>query len=156
MQLLNKKLDIQSYNELLSAVGLLVSEDKCEGRFVFGRQISAPAKKKSKETRDLGSGGGDNAKSHLQTLLCRAGHQTPTYKTTQLKNNRFRTTVMFNGLDFVGQPCGSKKEAEKDAAAEALRWFTGESQSSQETVDYMSTLLKKSKKKQQTSATRWR
>ncbi|XP_075489847.1 DExH-box ATP-dependent RNA helicase DExH3-like [Primulina tabacum] len=155
-KLLNKKLDIQSYSELLSAVGLLVSEDKCEGRFVFGRQISAPSKKKSKETRDLGSGGGDNAKSDLQTLLCRAGHQAPTYKTTQLKNNRFRSTVIFNGLDFVGQPCGSKKEAEKDAAAEAVRWFTGESQSSQETVDYMSALLKKSKKKQQTSATRWR
>ncbi|XP_073159391.1 DExH-box ATP-dependent RNA helicase DExH3 [Henckelia pumila] len=154
-KLLKKKLDIQSYNDLLSAVGLLVSQDKCEGRFVFGRQISASPKKKSKETRDLGSGG-DNAKSHLQTLLVRAGHQPPTYKSTQLKNNRFRSTVVFNGLDFVGQPCGSKKEAEQDAAGEALRWFTGESQSSQETIDYMSTLLKKSKKKQQTIATRWR
>ncbi|KAH6756762.1 RNA helicase family protein [Perilla frutescens var. hirtella] len=156
-KLSNSKLDIKSHNELLTAVRLLVSEDRCEGRFVFGRQIPASSRNFEKEIQ-VGSanGGGSNAKSHLQTLLARAGHQTPSYKTKQLKNNKFRSTVMFNGLDFVGQPCGSKKEAEKDAAAEALRWLSGDSQSSETTVDYMSAILKKSKKEPHNSAARWR
>ncbi|KAK4414219.1 DExH-box ATP-dependent RNA helicase DExH3 [Sesamum alatum] len=152
-KLLNPKLDIQCHEDLLRAVRLLVTEDQCEGRFVFGRQIPTSSKKTKNSV--LANGGGDNAKTHLQTLLARAGHQPPSYKTNQLKNNKFRSTVVFNGLDFVGQPCGSKKEAEKAAAAEALRWLTGESQPSEKTVDYMSAILKKSKKKQQ-SAARWK
>ncbi|KAI3472778.1 hypothetical protein Pfo_031283 [Paulownia fortunei] len=156
-KLLNPKLDIECHDELLTAVRLLISEDQCEGRFVFGRKISTSSKKAEKDIQSgLANGGGNNTKSHLQTLLARAGHQAPSYKTKQLKNNKFRSTVMFNGLDFVGQPCGSKKEAEKDAAAEALSWLTGESQSSEKTAEYMSTILKKSKKKQQNSAARWR
>lgn len=147
-------MDVESYNELLTAVRLLVSEDRCEGRFVFGRQITKASKKPVKdiELRN-GNSGGANAKSHLQTLLARAGHQAPSYKTSQLKSNKFRSTVMFNGLDFVGQPCGNKKDAEKDAAAEALRWFTGDSQSSERAVDYMSSILKK---KKPVSASRWK
>lgn len=134
-----------------------MKEDRCEGRFVFGHQIPKSLRKVEKEIQ-LGSanGGGSNAKSHLQTLLARAGHQQPSYKTKQLKNNKFRSTVMFNGLDFTGQPFGSKKEAEKDAAAEALTWLTGDSQSSEKTVEYMSAILKKSKKNHQSSATRWK
>ncbi|GFP86213.1 ATP-dependent RNA helicase dhx36 [Phtheirospermum japonicum] len=158
-KLLNPKLDMECHNELLTAVRLLVSEDRCEGRFVFGRQISASSKKAKKDIQPgLVNGGGNNqnSKTHLQTMLARAGHQPPSYKTKPLKNNKFKSTVMFNGLDFVGQPCGSKKEAEKDAAAEALRWLTGDSQSSEKTVDYMSTILKKSKKKSQSSDARWR
>lgn len=147
-------MDVDSHNELLTAVRLLVSEDRCEGRFVFGRQISKASKKSVKDVQ-LGSGG-ENAKTHLQTLLNRAGHQAPTYKTSQLKSNKFRSTVMFNGLDFMGQPCGSKKEAEKDAAAEALKWFTGgDSQSSERAVDYMSSILKK-KKKPIPASSRWK
>ncbi|KAL0397321.1 UNVERIFIED_CONTAM: DExH-box ATP-dependent RNA helicase DExH3 [Sesamum calycinum] len=149
-RLLNPKLDIQCHEDLIRAVRLLVSEDQCEGRFVFGRQISTSSKKP--KNSGLANGGGDNAKSHLQTLLGRAGHQPPSYKTKQLKNNKFRSTVVFNGLDFVGQPCSSKKEAEKAAATEALTWLTGESEPSEKTVDYMSAILKKSKKKQQSPA----
>lgn len=101
-------------------------------------------------------GGGDNAKNNLQTVLSRAGHEPPTYKTKQLKNNKFRSIVMFNGLDFVGQPCTSKKSAEKDAASEALQWLIGENQPSQKTVDHMSTILKKSKRTQELHPARWR
>ncbi|KAL0464181.1 UNVERIFIED_CONTAM: DExH-box ATP-dependent RNA helicase DExH3 [Sesamum latifolium] len=113
-KLLNPKLDIQSHEDLLRAVRLLVSEDQCEGRFVFGRQISTSSKKT--KNSGLANGGGDNAKSHLQTLLGRAGHQPPSYKTKQLKTNKFRSTVVFNGLDFVGQPCGSKKRGRKSSS----------------------------------------
>lgn len=92
-------------------------------------------------------GGGDNPKSQLQTLLTRAGHDNPTYKTKQLKNHQFRSTVEFNGMQFVGQPCGSKKLAEKDAASEALEWLSGGASSGSRDIDHMSMLLKKSKKK---------
>lgn len=94
-----------------------------------------------------GGAGGDNAKGRLQTVLIRGGHQAPVYKTRQLKNNMFRSTVIFNGLQFAGQPCSSKKLAEKDAAAKALEWLMGERQSSTEDIDHMSMLLKKSKGK---------
>ncbi|XP_028083612.1 DExH-box ATP-dependent RNA helicase DExH3 [Camellia sinensis] len=162
MKLLNSKLEIKNHNELLSAVRLLVSEDQCEGRFVFGRQVPTSSKKITKEmlpSTPLRSidGGGDNSKNELQTLLARAGHGAPTYKTTQLKNNKFRSTVIFNGLNFVGQPSNNKKLAEKSAAAQALQWLTGdETRSPQKTVDHMAMLLKKSKKKRQVNATKWR
>ncbi|XP_015882948.3 DExH-box ATP-dependent RNA helicase DExH3 [Ziziphus jujuba] len=155
-KLLNPKLDVQSQIELLSAVRLLVSEDQCDGRFVFGRQVPVPVKKATKQTlpgtlRVSDKGGDSNSKSLLQTLLARAGHAAPTYKTKQLKNNMFRATVIFNGLDFVGKPFGNKKLAEKDAAAEALLWLKGESHASSTDIDHMSMLLKKSKKKTQKS-----
>ncbi|KAK6153998.1 hypothetical protein DH2020_013637 [Rehmannia glutinosa] len=153
-KLLNSKLDIDCHNDLLTAVRLLVSEDRSKADLYTGVRFHHPPK--SRKNIQLGLANGNNTKSFLQTLLARAGHQPPSYKTKQLKNNKFRSTVMFNGLDFVGQPCGNKKDAEKDAAAEALRWLTGESESSEKTVEYMSTLLKKSKKKPQNSATRWR
>lgn len=137
------------------AIRLLVSEDQCEGRFVFGRQLPAQSEKATKErqaSKLSGNGagdGGDNSKNQLQTLLARAGHGAPDYKTKQLKNNQFRSTVIFNGLNFVGQPCNSKKLAEKDAAAEALLWLKGETHSYSQDVDDVSMLLKKSKKKSQ-------
>ncbi|KAH1049697.1 hypothetical protein GYH30_020286 [Glycine max] len=80
------------------------------------------------------------------SLVARAGHDSPTYKTKELKNNQFRTTVVFNGLNFVGQPCSSKKLAEKSAAAEALLWIKGDGHSSDD-IDHASVLLKKSNKK---------
>ncbi|KAJ8773077.1 hypothetical protein K2173_028254 [Erythroxylum novogranatense] len=145
-KLLNPTLEVQSYEQLLMVIRLLVSEDQCEGRFIFGRQSPSHSKKAMKE--GLPSKVGDaNSKNELQTLLARAGHGAPTYKTKQLKNNQFRSTVCFNGLDFVGQPCSSKKLAEKDAAAEALLWLKGETKSSAKHVDHASLLLKKIKNK---------
>ncbi|CAI9295461.1 unnamed protein product [Lactuca saligna] len=136
MKLLNPKIDIGNENEkgLVEALKLLVSGDRCEGRFVHGRKVSPVVLKKETKNKKAASisstsGSGsvaehDNSKNHLQTMLLRAGHQPPSYKTSQLKNNKFRSTVVFNGLDFVGQPCGSKKLAEKSAASEALHWLT--------------------------------
>ncbi|OMO51588.1 Double-stranded RNA-binding protein [Corchorus capsularis] len=144
-KLLNPKVDIQSHSELLSAVRLLVSEDQCEGRFVFGQQV--PVSKKTVKEKTVDMVGGDNPKSELQTLLVRARHGAPVYKTKQLKNNKFRSTVIFNGLDFTGQSCSSKKLAEKDAAAQALLWLRGEDDSSYRANDHASVLLKKSKKR---------
>ncbi|KAG9148440.1 hypothetical protein Leryth_016921 [Lithospermum erythrorhizon] len=119
MKLLNPKLAIGNHSELLSAVRLLVREDQCEGKFVYAYKPAIPkkAEKELQAGRLLANGaGGNNSKSQLQNMLVRAGHQTPIYKTKQSKNNKFLAIVMFNGMDFTGQPCNSKKEAEKSAA----------------------------------------
>ena len=128
-QLQNPRMDIQTSEELLSAIRLLVTEDPCSGRFVYGRQEQRSKKAKtmlsSSSMNGRGGNGGENAKNQLQTLLTRAGNDNPSYKTKQIKNSLFRSTVEFNGMQFVGQPCANKKLAEKDAAAEALNWLTG-------------------------------
>lgn len=150
-QLLNPGMDIHTHQHLLSAVRLLVSEDHCEGRFVFGRQVFNPSKPSVMASQPplvprVESGpGGDNSKSQLQTLLTRAGYTAPTYKTKQLKNSQFRATVEFNGMQIMGQPCSNKKSAEKDAAAEALQWLMGGIHTGHDFINNISMLLKRSK-----------
>lgn len=106
---------------LMLAVQELVSGDQCEGRFVFGRENKRP--KESADT-DRFTRDGTNPKSLLQTLLMRAGHSPPKYKTKHLKTNEFRALVEFKGMQFVGKPKRNKTLAEKDAAVEALAWLT--------------------------------
>lgn len=121
LQLENPTLDIHKAGKyLILAVQELVSADQCEGRFVFGRE--------SKKTR-VSNGNSSikhhtNPKSLLQTLLMRAGHTPPKYKTKHLKTNEFRALVEFKGMQFVGKPKRSKQLAERDAAIEALGWLT--------------------------------
>eukprot|EP00268_Persea_americana_P060362 TRINITY_DN7508_c0_g1_i3.p2 TRINITY_DN7508_c0_g1~~TRINITY_DN7508_c0_g1_i3.p2 ORF type:complete len:107 (-),score=32.96 TRINITY_DN7508_c0_g1_i3:506-826(-) len=67
---------------------------------------------------------GTNPKSLLQTLLMRAGHSPPKYKTKHLKTNEFRALVEFKAMQFVGKPKKNKQLAERDAAIEALSWLT--------------------------------
>ncbi|PKI60012.1 hypothetical protein CRG98_019600 [Punica granatum] len=144
-KLLDPKFDIQSCSNLLMAARMLISEDQCEGRFIFGRTVPKRVSKRetlenpfAKVKRDAGD---DNAKNELQTLLLRAGHDVPTYKTKPLSNNQFRSTVIFNGLNFTGHPCSSKKAAEKDAAAQALLFLKGETHSPSAAYDHASMLL---------------
>ncbi|KAL6011532.1 hypothetical protein ACLOJK_001980 [Asimina triloba] len=147
-QLLDPKtVGIHAKEQLLSAVRLLVAEDPCEGKFVFGRQELKPSKSLLSVARGKTGYGGDNPKNQLQTLLVRAGHEAPHYSVKQLKNSQFRAMVEFNGMQFVGQPCSSKKLSEREAAAEAIQWLTGETTSSHEDIDHMSMLLPKSSNK---------
>lgn len=140
------------HHELISAIRLLVSEDQCDGRFVFGRPDLKPSNmpfvppQRSLISRTESGPGGDNSKSQLQTLVTRAGYAAPTYKTSQLKNNQFQATVEFNGMQIIGQPCNNKKSAEKDAAAEALQWLMSGARTGHECINYMSMFLKKSKR----------
>lgn len=110
---------------ILFAVQELAAGDLCEGRFVFGRETSR-ARLRSPE--DDGKSNlikdGMNPKSLLQTLLMRAGHTPPRYKTKHLKTNEFRAVVEFKGMQFVGKPKRNKQLAERDAAIEALGWLT--------------------------------
>ncbi|KAL2948174.1 hypothetical protein AAZX31_20G110800 [Glycine max] len=152
-KLLFPRMATQWCHDLISAVRLLISNDKCEGRFVFGRQVLKPSNKSivmashpTLVSRTESGPGGDNSKSQLQTLLTRAGYAAPIYMTKQLKNNQFQATVEFNGMQIMGQPCNNKKSAEKDAAAEALQWLMGGKQTGKEYINHVSMLLKKSKK----------
>ncbi|XP_038690760.1 DExH-box ATP-dependent RNA helicase DExH3 isoform X2 [Tripterygium wilfordii] len=125
-KLLQKKLQDPSLDifkegkYLMLAVQELVSGDQCEGRFVFGRE----SKKPKVSSEDRFTKDGTNPKSLLQTLLMRAGHSPPKYKTKHLKTNEFRALVEFKGMQFVGKPKRNKQLAEKDAAIEALAWLT--------------------------------
>lgn len=103
------------------AVQELVSGDQCEGRFVFGRDNK---KRKEQISESRFTKDGTNPKSLLQTLLMRAGHSPPKYKTKHLKTNEFRALVEFKGMQFVGKPKRNKQLAERDAAIEALAWLT--------------------------------
>ncbi|XP_043700899.1 DExH-box ATP-dependent RNA helicase DExH3 [Telopea speciosissima] len=130
-KLLHKKLqdpslDIHKEGKyLMLAVQELVASDQCEGRFVFGRES-----RKARVVSDDGNSSnsfckdGTNPKSLLQTLLTRAGHSPPKYKTKHLKTNEFRALVEFKGMQFVGKPKRNKQLAERDAAIEALAWLT--------------------------------
>lgn len=154
LKLLNPRMDTRAYQDLLFAVRILVSEDKCDGQFVFCRQNPKPTLTKasvspmvpSLSSRTQSGPGGDNSKSQLQTLVTRAGYTAPTYKVKQLSNNQFRATVEFNGMQIMGRPCNNKKSAEKDAASEALEWLMGGTQMGNDYVNHMSMLLKKSKR----------
>ncbi|KAL8162058.1 hypothetical protein V2J09_013547 [Rumex salicifolius] len=133
--LLQKKLEDPSLDilkegkYLMLAVQELVSGDQCEGRFVFGRE-SRRAKNASDTERFTKDG--TNPKSLLQTLLMRAGHSPPKYKTKHLKTNEFRSLVEFKGMQFVGKPKRNKQIAERDAAIEALAWLTHTSDDNQD------------------------
>ncbi|XP_071703455.1 DExH-box ATP-dependent RNA helicase DExH3 isoform X2 [Rutidosis leptorrhynchoides] len=137
-QLLQKKLkdpNIDIHKEgkyLMLAVQEIVSGDQCDGRFVFGRES-----KRLKESTDNDNftRDGANPKSLLQTLLMRAGHTPPKYKTKHLKTNEFRALVEFKGMQFVGKPKRNKQLAERDAAVEALGWLTQTSGSNKQDDD---------------------
>lgn len=133
MQLQDPSLDIHKEGKyLMLAVQELVSGDQSEGRFVFGRE-----NRKSKESGDNSrfTRDGTNPKSLLQTLLMRAGHSPPKYKTKHLKTNEFRALVEFKGMQFVGKPKKNKQLAERDAAIEALAWLTHTSDNSRDEDD---------------------
>ncbi|XP_020268468.1 DExH-box ATP-dependent RNA helicase DExH3 isoform X2 [Asparagus officinalis] len=146
---------------LMLAIQELVTADLCEGRFVFGRETkrarltSGNTDNKSRIIKD-----GMNPKSLLQTLLMRAGHSPPKYKTKHLKTNEFRALAEFKGMQFVGKPKKSKQLAERDAAIEALGWLTQTSDKSPQDdeddnpidiTDNMLKLLNKRRPKRQRS-----
>lgn len=115
----------------------LVAGDLCEGRFVFGRETKRGRTSSTNENDNKRKflKDGMNPKSLLQTLLMRAGHTPPKYKTKHLKTNEFRAIVEFKGMQFVGKPKKNKQLAERDAAIEALAWLTHTSDNSHQNED---------------------
>lgn len=120
---------------LMLAVQEMVTGDLCEGRFVFGRETKKARLSGNDSNRSNIVKAGTNPKSLLQTLLMRAGHSPPKYKTKHLKTNEFRAIVEFKGMQFVGKPKKNKQLAERDAAIEALGWLTHTSDNSHQDED---------------------
>ncbi|XP_015690713.1 DExH-box ATP-dependent RNA helicase DExH3 [Oryza brachyantha] len=129
-KLVQKKLEDPSFDihkegkYILYAAQELAAGDLCEGRFVFGRETSRARLSSNGDTKSNIEKDGMNPKSLLQTLLMRAGHTPPKYKTKHLKTNDFRAIVEFKGMQFAGKPKRNKQLAERDAAIEALGWLT--------------------------------
>ncbi|KAI4965251.1 hypothetical protein ZWY2020_054938 [Hordeum vulgare] len=129
-KLVHKKLEDPTFDihkegkYILFAAQELAAGDLCEGRFVFGRETSRARLRDNEEGKSNIIKDGMNPKSLLQTLLMRAGHTPPKYKTKHLKTNEFRAMVEFKGMQFVGKPKRNKQVAERDAAIEALGWLT--------------------------------
>lgn len=135
-KLRDPKLDIHNEGKyLMLAVQELVSSDQCEGRFVFGRESKKLRATSENSADNSFTKDGTNPKSLLQTLLMRAGHTPPKYKTKHLKTNEFRALVEFKGMQFVGKPKKNKQLAERDAAIEALAWLTHTSDKHQDEDD---------------------
>ncbi|KAL6005151.1 hypothetical protein ACLOJK_005713 [Asimina triloba] len=144
MKLQDPSIEIQKVGKyLLLAVQELIAGDQCEGRFVFGRQSKkAPANSEDGDS-SVRLKDGTNPKNLLQTLLMRAGHSPPKYKTKHLKTNEFRALVEFKGMQFVGKPKKNKQLAERDAAIEALAWLTHTSdRNGDEETDVTDNMLK--------------
>uniref|UniRef100_A0A0E0KJ09 RNA helicase n=1 Tax=Oryza punctata TaxID=4537 RepID=A0A0E0KJ09_ORYPU len=129
-KLVQKKLEEPSFDihkegrYILYAAQELAAGDLCEGRFVFGRETSRARLSSSDDAKGNIVKDGMNPKSLLQTLLMRAGHTPPKYKTKHLKTNEFRAIVEFKAMQFAGKPKRNKQLAERDAAIEALGWLT--------------------------------
>lgn len=80
-----------------------MSADRCEGRFVFGREVrvSQVQKTKVKKSKDMNVNdvsSSQNPKSLFQTLRSRAGYGQPRYKTKHMNDNQFRAMVEFNEM----------------------------------------------------------
>lgn len=139
------------------AVQELVSGDLCEGRFVFGRETRRIRPSNNESNKHDFVKNVTNPKSLLQTLLMRAGHTPPRYKTKHLKTNEFCAIVEFKGMQFVGKPKKCKQFAERDAAIEGLAWLThtsdkrhqneGDEDSEIDLTDNMLKLLSKPRRK---------
>ncbi|XP_024015618.1 DExH-box ATP-dependent RNA helicase DExH3 [Eutrema salsugineum] len=118
------RLENKLYENLISAIRLLVSKDECEGRFVPNHQVL------SEYTQAYN--GEENSKSQLRRLINRAGYKTPVYNSTMVEigEQRFVAKVGFGELEFEGKPCETEKDAEEDAAHEALMWLQREAKMS--------------------------
>ncbi|GJM96612.1 hypothetical protein PR202_ga13470 [Eleusine coracana subsp. coracana] len=129
-KLIQQKLEDPSFDihkegkYILFAAQELAAGDLCEGRFVFGRETCRARLRNEDDSKSNIIKDGMNPKSLLQTLLMRAGHTPPKYKTKHLKTNEFRAVVEFKGMQFLGKPKRNKQLAERDAAIEALGWLT--------------------------------
>ncbi|GJT89824.1 DExH-box ATP-dependent RNA helicase DExH5, mitochondrial isoform X1 [Tanacetum coccineum] len=153
-KLINPRVSLHGHRYLLSAIQLLLSRDQCSGRFVYNHEVigtnlipshvSPPAPPPPPVSEIQSGPGGDNSKNQLQTILARAGYSNPIYR-TNLLNSQFIAICEFNGMQFMGRPCNNKKQAEKDAAGEALDWLLGGNRGAYELINSLSMMMKSNK-----------
>ncbi|MCO5590440.1 hypothetical protein L7F22_044410 [Adiantum nelumboides] len=122
------KLDIyEDSKHLLDAVTNLVNGDANTGTFDFVGAVTQ--QEKSKEAKKFSENKSDqNVLSLLHNLLQRSGQELPSYKVKGPKKDMFQARVKCNGQYFIGKPALSKKQAERNAATEALVWLSNEMQ----------------------------
>ncbi|KAF8407352.1 hypothetical protein HHK36_006480 [Tetracentron sinense] len=111
-QILNPKMDINTPDERLSEVWLLIPKGQCDDRFVFGTL------KNDRKATPRGTLEEEPMRWYNVLQDPGEGHETLTHKTIIEEEP---TTVKFNGMEFMRQPCNNKKLAEKEATAETLQ-----------------------------------
>ncbi|KAI5065119.1 hypothetical protein GOP47_0019814 [Adiantum capillus-veneris] len=122
------KLDIyEDSRHLLDAVTTLVNGDESLGKFESVGAVTQPEKAKEPK-KVLEDKGEQNVLSLLHNLLQRTGQELPSYKVKGPKKDMFQARVKCNGQYFLGKPASSKRQAERNAAAEALEWLNKEMQ----------------------------
>lgn len=113
----NPKLEIlQENRRLLNAILELLHGDKNEGRFSLAQD---PPKKAVQNSSVI------CVKSLLNNRLSKAGYKAAKYTVKALRNKTFQASVVVKGKHFKGKVDASKKQAENNAAADALEWLDG-------------------------------
>jgi ATP-dependent RNA helicase DHX36 len=64
-----------------------------------------------------------NSISVLHNWLQGTGQESPKYTVKGPKNNLFQARVKCQDQYFIGKPATTKRQAERNAAAEALEWL---------------------------------
>lgn len=122
----NPKLDIYKDGRyLIKAVTTLINGDQNLGAFAFMRAQTASdkqgeAKRASKAKSTTNAKSADSAISVLHNWLQKTGQVLPSYTVKGPKKNMFQARVKCKGEYFIGKPATSKRQAERNAAAEAL------------------------------------
>ena len=104
----------------------LLHGDKNEGRFT----LAEPHPKKTTNRDRVVC-----VKSLLNNRLSQAGYKAPQYKLKALRNQTFQATVTVKGKQFKGKVASTKRQAENNAAADALEWLDGLTIAAQEKKD---------------------
>eukprot|EP00250_Pteridium_aquilinum_P021505 c25147_g1_i1 orf=845-4309(-) len=123
----NPKLDIyEDSKHLIDAVTTLINGDENLGAFDYvGIRNTVEKAKEAKKVPDKGD---QNVLSVLNNLMQRSGQVPPSYKVKGPKKDMFQARVKCKGQYFIGEPATSKRQAERNAAIEALQWLNKEMQ----------------------------
>lgn len=125
----NPQLDIyEDSKHLINAVTTMITGDENLGSFdIVGTRtaLDKPKEAKKKVVQDPGS---QNVLAVLNNLLQRSGQALPRYNVKGPKKDMFQARVKCKGQYFIGKPATTKRQAERNAATEALEWLNQEMQ----------------------------
>ena len=124
VQLENPKLDIYEDGKyLLGAITTLMNGDQNLGSFVSVNSVSVSSPKLpdiSVTVKLRDSSNNNNSVSVLHNWFQQTGQEVPKYTVKGPKNNMFQARVKCQGQYFIGKPATNKRQAERNAATEAL------------------------------------
>ncbi|XP_024542281.1 DExH-box ATP-dependent RNA helicase DExH5, mitochondrial-like [Selaginella moellendorffii] len=118
LKLARPDLDIYKHRDglLMRAVMLMIRGDALAGKFMYGKRTDVG-------TFD-GLIGDKDSKVALRVALLREGlTRRPSVSTKLNRAKQHVSTIQFRGLKFIGEPDRLKRQAERNACAEAVAWL---------------------------------